>query len=536
MRKLGQLLFLLAIIQIVTFFSSPISAQKLKPADVPADVTQTLEFQYPYVKVTGWLKEGSNYVATVKDEGTNGKVYISNSGEWLYTHFNIPQNELPSSVMEYVRQNYPDFVVSESYLEEKENEKTNYYLAVKPDGVGAKPSILLFSSTGRNELVSRTDPDDFKDPLTPAEKPAPKAPAPKADKPVADKPAPKADKPKEEATKPVKEPAPKETKPVKETKPAKEPVEKEPKPEKPKKEKPEVVVTDEHGNVALKANTIPEIVTKSLAKKVMHPEDLNWFMIDSCYVAKCVYSGKKTAVYIKPDGMWDKTLTVLPEESVTGPMLKHLNDFYKGFKFKTAVREQRADKQDKTMVDFYEKANYKAKLVTTVIFDKTGKLIRTIDPDYQLGEGGAQGNSDDDALDKYYDKMNMTLDNDDSKSVPENVKAAFRLKYPRVTNVEWKEDDEMNYQAIFFSARGKEICVFNSYGEIVETMVMGKVENLNSTIQDYIKKNYKNFKVTEFYTVRRIAEKLNCYKVSIVNKKTNEEETLWFNTSGRPLE
>ena len=75
--------------------------------------------------MTGWLKEGSNYVATVKDEGTNGKVYISNSGEWLYTHFNIPQNELPSSVMEYVRQNYPDFVVSESYLEEKENEKTN---------------------------------------------------------------------------------------------------------------------------------------------------------------------------------------------------------------------------------------------------------------------------------------------------------------------------------------------------------------------------------------------------------------------------
>ena len=69
MRKLGQLLFLLTIIQIVAFFSSPISAQKLKPADVPADVTQTLEFQYPYVKVTGWLKEGNNYVATIKDEG-----------------------------------------------------------------------------------------------------------------------------------------------------------------------------------------------------------------------------------------------------------------------------------------------------------------------------------------------------------------------------------------------------------------------------------------------------------------------------------
>jgi len=527
MRKFGQLLFLLTIIQIVTLFSSSISAQKLKPADVPADVTQTLEFQYPYVKVVGWLKDGDNYVASVKDQGSSGKVYISSTGEWLYTHFDVPQNELPSAVMGYVRQNYPDFVVSESCLEEKDNEKTNYYLEVKPDGVGMKPSILLFSTTGRNELVSRTDPEDFKDPLAPEEKPAPKAPAPKADKPVADKPAANKPAPKAPADKPVKETTPKEPKPVKE--PA-------PKEEKPKKEKPEEVVTDEHGNVAIKESTVPDIVKKALAKKVMRPEELNWFKIDSCYVAKCVYSGKKTAVYIKPNGMWDKTLTVLPEESVTGPMLKHLNDFYKGFRFKTAVREQRADKKDKTMVDFYEKANYKAKLVTTVIFDKTGKLIRTIDPDYQLGESTDKGSPEDDALDKYYEKMNMTLDNDDSKSVPENVKAAFKLKYPRVTNVEWIEDDEMNYQAVYFSARGKEICVFNNYGEIVETMVMGKVENLSSTIDEYIKKNYKGFKVTEFYTVRKMAEKLNCYKVYISNKKTNEEEILWFNTSGRPLE
>lgn len=555
MRKFGRLLLLIIMVQVIAFFANPVSAQKLKPADVPADVTQTLEYQYPYVKVTGWAKDNGNYVASIKDEGANGKVYISESGQWLYTHFNVPQNELPSTIMEYVRTNYPDFIVSVSCLQEKENEKAQYYLEVKPDGVGMKPSVLLFSTTGRNELVSRVDPDNFKDPTLPEEKPAPKAPTPKADKPVASKTDPKADKPaapKQEpkADKPAApkqepkedkpvaqktEPKPaKEAKPVKESEP-KEP--KEPKPEKPKKEKPEEVITDEHGNVALKPNTVPDLVTKALAKKVMHPEELNWFLIDSTYVAKCVYSGKKTAVYIKPNGLWDKTLTVLPEESVTGPMLKHLNDFYKGYRFKTAVREQRADKQDKTMVDFYEKANYKAKLVTTVIFDKTGKLIRTIDPDYQLGgEDSKQANADDDALDKYYEKMNMSLDNDDSKDVPENVKAAFKLKYPRVTNVEWKEDDNMNYQAIYFSARGKEICVFNSYGEIVETMVMGKVENLSSTIDEYIKKNYKNCKVTEFYTVRKMAEKLTCYKVFITNKKTNEEDILWFNASGRPLE
>lgn len=497
MRKSFQNLLLVIAIQVVAFFFTPLSAQKLKTADVPADVTQTLEFQYPYVKVVGWAKDGNNYVASVKDEGTNGKVVISEEGQWLYTHFFIPRNELPPTVTEYVKTNYPDFVVSVSCLQEKEDEKAQYYLEVKPDAVGAKPSVLLFSTIGRNELLSRTDPEDFQDPLAEAEKPAARTPSPK---------------------------------------PEKEVVEKEPKPEKPKKEKPVEVVSDEFGNEAIAASEVPEIVVKSLTKKVLHPEELNWFLTDSGYVAKCVYSGKKTAVYIKPDGFWNKTLTVLPEEAVTGPMLKHLNDFYKGFKFKMAIREQRADKQDKTLVDFYEKANFKTKLVTTVIFDKSGKLLQTIHPEDQMDEGNPQSLTEDAALDMYSERVNMTAEKEDNKGIPEPVKAAFKLKYPRATNVEWKEDDDMNYQAIFFSAKGKEVCVFNSYGEIVETMLMGKLDNLSSTIQDYIKKNYKNYKATEFYTVRKVAERLNCYKVFITNKKTKEEDVLWFTTAGRPLE
>lgn len=563
MKKFGQLVLLVAAIQLFTSLGWTLSAQKIKTADVPGDVTQTLEYQYPYVKVTGWQKEGSDYVASVKDEGSNGKVYISADGKWLFTRFTVPQGELPSAITDYVKANYPDFIISVSCLEEKDNDKTHYYLEVKPDGVGVESSILTFSTTGKNALISRKDPANFKDPLAPAEKPAPKpvaqkdtkAPAssssttpktttsstksstPKTSTSQSSTPKPTTSAPKTSTT-PKSTSAPKagadKSKEVasKETEAKKN----EPKPEKPKKEKPEVIVKDELGNIALKPNTIPEVVVKSLAKKVMHPEELNWFFIDSMYVAKCYNTGKKTAVYITKDGVWEKTLTVLPEESVTGPMLKHLNDFYKGFKFKSAVKEQRADKQDKTMVDFYEKANYKAKLVTTIIFDKTGKLIRTIDPDYQLGVNDKEASAEDEALDKYYEKMNMTLESDDARNIPDNVQAAFKLKYPRITNVEWKEDGNMNYQAIYFSARGKEICVFNSYGEMVETMVMGKLDNLSETIQDYIKKNHKNCKVTEYYSVKKIAEKMSYYKVTILDKKTNEEDILWFNLNGRPVD
>ena len=550
MKNKFLLILLLSVFQIVIFIPNTILAQKLKPTDVPADVVQTLDEQYSYVKVTGWQKEGGTYIASIKDGATNGKVYISASGEWIRTLFNVPTNELPSSITDYVKNNFPDYIINVSALEEKEDVSTHYYLEVKEDAVGAKPSVLTFASTGQNKLLTREDPEGFKDPTVKqpdkidqakaeaAKRQAEKAEAAKREaeeKAAAEKAAKEAEKAaKAAAAKQPSTPAAKPSTPAKPATATNKPAEPQ-KEAKPKKEKPEPVVKDEHGNIAIKANTVPEVVSKTLVKKVLHPAELNWFLVDSMYIARCLNQGKKTAVYITPSGVWEKTLTVMPEESVSGLMAKHLNDFYPSWRFKNAVKEQRADKDDKMMVEFYEKANYKAKLVTTVFFDKAGKLIRTIDPDYELG-GGVQESEEDDALNKYYEKMNMELDKDDAASVPENVKAAFKLKYPKVTNVEWKEGNYMEYQAIYYTTRGKEICVFNNYGEIVETWVMGKNENLSATIQDYLKKEYKNYKLKEFYSVKRLADKLNAYKVIIVDKKTQEEQELWFNLSGKPIE
>lgn len=560
MRNRLLIILLLSVFQVVVFNNNILSAQKLKPAEVPSAVVETLEEQYSYVKVTGWVKEGQTYVANIKDGSTNGKVYLSSAGEWIRTLFNVPVNELPSTITEYVKENFPEYLISVSALEEKEDVSTHYYLEVREDAVGSKPSVLTFSSTGTNQLLSRNDPEGFQDPrvkqpdkieqakAAAAEKQAQRAEAAKREaeeKAAAEKAA------KEAAKAAAKKPAPKPTttaaKPATSTakpatsgaKPTTSTANKPATPQKegkPKKEKPEPVVKDEHGNIAIKANTVPEAVSKALVKKVLHPAELNWFLVDSMYIARCLNQGKKTAVYIKPNGVWEKTLTIMPEESVTGLMSKHLNDFYPGWRFKSCVKEQRADKDDKTMVEFYEKANYKAKLVTTIFFDKAGKLIRTVDPDYELGGGNKKESAEDDALNKYYEKMNMSLDNDDAARVPENVKAAFKLKYPKVNNEVWTEDGYMNYIAAFYTTRGKEFCVFNSYGELTETWVLGKNESLSATIQDYLKKEYKNCKLKEFYTVKRLADKLTAYKVIVVDKKTQDEKELWFNLSGKPIE
>lgn len=528
MKKLGKLALILFAFQIVALQVS--FAQKLKPADVPSEVSQAMDFQYPYVKVSAWQLDGDQYIATFKDEGAVGKAYISRSGEWLRTTYDIKKDELPSVITEYVKTNYPDFAITGSYLEEKENEPLHYMLEVKQEGIGFKPSRLSFSDKG--ELLSREDPDNFKDPTATESMP------------VAENVPAKQNAAPKQTTNPKQTTAPKQnttTKPDSDAKPAakSEPKPKQepaPKPEKPKKEKPAPVVTDEQGNVAIDASEVPDIVKKNLLKKILHPEELNWFEIDNQYVAKCVNSGRKTAAYFSKDGVWDKTLTVLPEEAVTGPVLKHLNDFYKGFKFKTAIKETRADKDDKTMVEFYEKANFKAKVPTTVIFDKTGKLLRTIEADPEMADASSKGGEKDD-LDKYYAKMNMSLEEkaNSSSSIPENVQAVFKLKYPRVTNVEWKETGDMSYEAHYYSARGKEICVISSMGSIVETLLQGKPENLSATIQSYLKKEYKGCKLVEYYSVKRIAEKLNLYKVIIQQKKSTEQTELWFNLNGKPF-
>ncbi len=539
MKKIVAIALLLFTFQTVAINTT--FAQKLKPAEVPESVTQAMDFQYPYVKVTAWQLENNVYIATFKDDGATGKAHISADGKWLRTTYDVKRDELPSVITEYVKANYPEFIIDVSYLEEKGDESLRYCLEVKEDGIGFKPSKLYFSNAGK--LLSRTDPEGFKDPLAPKpEKTAIQKPIKKDEskpvaakntaaksgkdvKPAAAKPAAKPAEAKP-GTKPTAKPAPQ--------KPSSAADKKEKTDNKKKKEKEEPIIKDEFGNVALKESAVPDAVKKGLAKKVMHPEELHWFNIDNAYVAKCINTGKKTSVYLTKEGVWNKTLTSLPEESVTGPMLKHLNDYYKGFKFKSALKEQRADKNDKTMVEFYEKANYKSKLVTTVIFDKTGKLIRTIDAE-PLPEVAEEESAEDADLERYYKKMNMSLDDNGADRIPENIRAVFKLKYPRITNVEWKENDDMNYEAQYYSARGKEICVINSLGTIVETMVQGKPDNLPSAIQDHVKKEHKNTKVTDFYTVKRVADKLTLYKVIIQDKKTKEESELWFNMSGKPF-
>ena len=291
-------------------------------------------------------------------------------------------------------------------------------------------------------------------------------------------------------------------------------------------------ITDQYGNVALQAGQVPEAVTKALAKKTSSKEGLNWFKIDTFYVAKCIVQSKKNEFFFSKNGTWVKTLIILPEEGVTGNPAKHISTFYKGYKFVNAMKEQNPSKEDILMVEIYEKENIKQKLITTVLFDKTGKLIRSIDPNYHF-DGEEATSKADEKLEKYYEKMDMSLQEEPSKGIPSNIVAAFKAKYPKVTALTWERDAEGNYVANWFGVKGKEACVIGQSANVLETHTMSNIDNLPMTIQNYIKENYKNYKAIEFYNVKALLEKNTYYKVVVESKKTKATEILWFTTSGR---
>jgi hypothetical protein len=479
--------------------------QKLKPDEVPDDIKQSFEFEHPAAVLTGWVMEEGNFVASFKEDGTKGKAYISNDGAWMRSTYDIPKNELPSAITEYVRKNYPMSAINVSMLEATPEERLHYYIEVKHEIYMLKNSVLTF--TDRGDLIKRVDADNYAE-LT-QKKNEPRIAEKNIENEVSSKTS-------EKATR---------EKPAREIK------------EKPQKEKivKEKIITDEWGNVALKPIDVPVAVSAAFDKRARLAENIYWYFIDSLYVAKGKVREQQSELAFRKNGQWVSTKNLIDKYVPSGNILKYLNAFYKDYKIKQAFKETRADKQDKMFVDIYEKENIKSKLATTIIFDKMGNFVNRVEPHIAMDDNAGYDEDYEDDLSGYYDKISMGIGDEGFKNIPSPVAATFRAKYPKIKNAEWGTDDEGNYCATYMGIKGKEICVIGEAGTLLQLQTMGRPELLSANIQDFIKKNYKGYKADDYYAVKDVLEKKNYYKVFIMNKKTGDRQALWFLPNGQPV-
>ena len=405
--KIFRFLLIAFTLQLALGFSLTLNAQKLKTDDVPGDVTQSFSSEYPDAKISSWVLEDNQYVANFKDDGSIGKAFFKNDGTWLKTTYDIPTSEIPLSISKYVTENYPNYEISVCNLREMPKVNTHYYLEVRFPEVGGKdlPSVLTFDYVGN--LIKRQDPEGFvlrtDEPAkatatTP--KPAKNENAGASQKPSKNDNAGASQKPSKNEepaavaapvqpgrVEVVKNDAPAVSeKPSKaDSKPAKE--EASAKPEKAKKDKKSKEVEepfDPWAKYAVDEKKVPANVQKMFKKKATKPEQTQWFLVGETYIGKCVVRELPVEVYISKKGVWKKTYSYMLQERITSAMTKHIETYYKGYKFIKAFKELRADKQNKVYVEFYEKKNYKKKIPTGIWFDeKTRKMIRTVDPNFE---------------------------------------------------------------------------------------------------------------------------------------------------------
>jgi hypothetical protein len=400
-------------------------AQKVKPDDVPTAVKTTFTTEFPNAKVKEWQISGDKYVVIYKDDGSSQKTTLSNTGVLIETRIPISKQELPGFISDYTSIEYPGFDVSVSELIQVPKSKDIYSIELKKSGVGTgSSSLLTFSSDGK--LLSRKDPEGF----VIAKKEEPKVEKTNVKK--------TENKPKKEKevveTDDANNDNNNKTKTVKNNKNTTDNSgETEPKPTKNKKkgvQYPENIISE---------NSVPPIVKKNFLKKFPKAEEVRWFNKkgDTIYQVKCYYKLQDNEIFYTKSGKWLMQKIELDEKTLFPAVQKYLDKTYRKYKFVAGMKTLTWDKNDGFEVSIIELKNKKSKLETKILFDKMGKLVKTIDPDYTYDEYTEKETTSDRNLEKEYSNTATNVEDDNNngqkvteKELPSEITTYVYANYP----------------------------------------------------------------------------------------------------------
>lgn len=376
---------------VMLFCIVSLNAQKVKPDDVPQAVKTTFTTEYPNAKVKDWQLKGDQYIVSYKDDGTQQTTLISNTGTWLETRIPISKQELPVAISDYVAKEYVGYDVNVCELVQKPKTKDIYDVTVKKAGVGTgSVSVLSFASDGK--LISRKDPEGF----VPVKKEEPKK-----------------EEPKKEVTKTTTKAAQNDDDNNKtKEKAAKNPNEgnTETKPKNKKDQYPENIISE---------NSVPPIVKKNFLKKFPKAEEVKWFNKkgDTIYTIKCFFKEQKNEIKYVASGKWLSQKIEQDEKTVFPAVQKYLDKTYRKYQFVSSFKTLTFDKKDGFEVRIIELKNKKKKLETTIFFDKMGKLIKTVDPEYTYDEKTEKETSADRKLEQEYSSSATDVEEDNNSGV-----------------------------------------------------------------------------------------------------------------------
>lgn len=122
-----KLLFLLTAVAGITVAN----AQKIQEKSIPEPVKSGLQKRFPDVKNVKWEKEGGNYEAGFKQQGTNYSVLLTSAGDIIETEVGMAADALAAPIKDYVAKNYPGQKIKEAAKITDEKGMVTYEAEVK---------------------------------------------------------------------------------------------------------------------------------------------------------------------------------------------------------------------------------------------------------------------------------------------------------------------------------------------------------------------------------------------------------------------
>lgn len=89
-------------------FAISAHAQKCKAKDVPSTVTSAFEKDYPGANKCYWGKDSGNYMVAFYNGKAPVSVTYKPNGTKMLTEMQLPVEDLPQSIRDYVQKNYPN--------------------------------------------------------------------------------------------------------------------------------------------------------------------------------------------------------------------------------------------------------------------------------------------------------------------------------------------------------------------------------------------------------------------------------------------
>ena len=125
--------------------SSASCAQSKENKVVPKVVSEAFAKEYPNTKVE-WDIEDDGFEAEFKLNGTDASADYDKNGNKLAIEIEVNESELPTSVLTYIKTNYPNQKIKESAKITDSKNVVTYEAEIKIDG---KKSDLIFDTNGK---------------------------------------------------------------------------------------------------------------------------------------------------------------------------------------------------------------------------------------------------------------------------------------------------------------------------------------------------------------------------------------------------